>query len=262
MKLLKFFPAIILCFVIPLKSQAWGQLGHRIVGQVAEAHLTPNAKKAVRAILGDTTLAMASNWGDFIKSDSNYKDLDPWHYMNLPDGLSAADIKMLLSNDSAVNVYTKTMWLVKQLKKKNIPKSKKSFYLKLLIHFVGDINQPMHVARETDRGANDIKVTWFSENSNLHSVWDRKLIDDQQLSYTEYTRAIDHPTALQRKTWMKQPVSEWIMDSYVISRKIYQGAKPDSRLSYNYIFTWIGIVNQQLLKGGLRLAGLLNEIYK
>jgi hypothetical protein len=88
------------------------------------------------------------------------------------------------------------------------------------------------------------------------------LIDDQQLSYTEYAAAVDHPTIAQKRLWMKQPASEWIYDSYVISRRIYENTKPDSRLSYNYIFAWIGTVNEQLLKGGLRLAAVLNDIYK
>ncbi len=64
-----------LFFPQPIKSMAWGMTGHRIVGEIAESYLTPNAKKEVLKILGTQSLAMASNWADFIKSDSTYDSL-------------------------------------------------------------------------------------------------------------------------------------------------------------------------------------------
>ncbi len=261
MKLLRLLPVALL-LILPFQSHAWSQIGHRIVGQIADSYLTPKAKSALREILGDTSLAIATNWADYIKSDSNYKSIDPWHYLNLPDGLSYNDLQVILANDSAINVYTKTNWLIKQLKNKKLPKDQKRFYLRLLVHFIGDISQPMHVARAEDLGANRIRLTWFGESTNLHSVWDRKLIDDQQLSYTEYAAVINHTTAAQRAKWQKTPIKDWIYESYLLSREIYKSSPPDSKLSYDYSFKWIRTVNEQLLKGGVRLAGVLNDIFK
>lgn len=262
MKILKLFPFFLVLIVLPFTSHAWGTTGHRVVGQVADAYLTPNARKAIKGILGNESVAMVANWADFIKSDTTLKDLDPWHYVNLPDSMSRADVQQFLSNDTAVNVYNKTMWLIKELKNKKLPKDKQAFYLKLLIHFIGDIHQPMHTARATDRGGNSVKVGWFNESSNLHTIWDTKLIDMQQLSYTEYASWINHPSAADKTKWQKQPVSEWVWESYQISRAIYQKTPADSRQSYRYNYEWISTINQQLLKGGVRLAGVLNDIFK
>jgi S1/P1 Nuclease len=97
---------------------------------------------------------------------------------------------------------------------------------------------------------------------NIHTVWDSKLIDFQQLSYTEYATSINYSTKAQRNEWQAEPLSEWIWQSYQHAEKIYADIKPDDNLSYNYNFKFIDVVNQQLLKGGIHLAGLLNEIFK
>ncbi|MGF1924299.1 MAG: S1/P1 nuclease, partial [Bacteroidia bacterium] len=96
----------------------------------------------------------------------------------------------------------------------------------------------------------------------LHRVWDESLIDFQQLSYSEYVKAINHPTAAQFTTWQKSTLKECVYESYEICNRIYAAIKSDDKLSYKYNFDWIETVNQQLLKGGVRLAKILNDIYK
>jgi hypothetical protein len=135
-------------------------------------------------------------------------------------------------------------------------------YLRLLIHIAGDIHQPFHVSATGDKGGNDIKVTWFSQPSNIHRVWDEQLIESQELSYTEYTKAINFTTAKQRSSWQVSPMTDWFFESYSISEKLHEELKnPDQKLSYVYIFNHIQTVNDQLVKGGVRLAGLLNQIF-
>jgi hypothetical protein len=112
-----------------------------------------------------------------------------------------------------------------------------------------------------DLGGNRIRVMWFNENVNLHQVWDEKLINLQQLSYSEYEKAINHATTTQRAKWGSAPVSEWLYESYLFAEKIYAGVTPDQKLGYRYNFDYIAMVNDQLLKGGIRLAAVLNEIY-
>jgi hypothetical protein len=251
-----------LFFYLPLSSMAWGMLGHRIIGEIADSYLTPKTRLSVQKILGNESVAMASNWADFIKSDTSFNYLSAWHYINIKDGLTYQDMKTYLATDTVSDAYTRLNFLVKELKDKRLPKDKQLLYLRLLIHIVGDIHQPMHVSREEDLGGNQIKVLWFGQHTNLHSVWDESLINYQQLSYTEYVRAINHTTSAQRKIWQKQPVSEWIYESYHISQQLYREIKePDQKLGYRYNFDHAGTVNLQLLKGGVRLAGLLNEIF-
>jgi hypothetical protein len=241
---------------------AWGVLGHRIVGQIADSYLTKHTKKEIYKILGTESIAMASNWPDFIKSDPSYSYLGPWHYINIKGGLGAAEINSFLAGDTATDAYTKINWIVAQLKNKDLPQEQKVLYLRLLIHIVGDVHQPLHVGRPDDKGGNTIKVLWFNNPYNLHQIWDEKLIEFQQLSYTEYTDAINFTSKAQRKEWQNEPLADWFWQSYQIAEKIYGDIKlPEEKLSYQYNFKYIAILNQQLLKGGVHLAGLLNDIF-
>jgi len=247
---------------LPVRSMAWGTEGHRIAGMIAESYLTPKAKAAIRAILGDTSIAIASNWADFIRSDPNYNYLSPWHYVDLDKAYSYPELREYLSHDTTVNAYTKLNFLVGELKKKNLAAGKKLLYLRMLIHIVEDVHQPMHVGHISDKGGNDIKVTWNNNPGNLHSVWDSGLIDFQQLSYTEYAMAINFTTAAQRAQWQKEPISQWLFESSQIADKLYEETKTGDTLNgFKYNFTHIATVNRQLLKAGVRLAGVLNSIF-
>jgi hypothetical protein len=263
MKRIKFIILICLFSTLPFLSFAWGVLGHRIVGEIATSYLTPNAKAGIQNILGVESLAMASNWADLIRSDSTFRYLSPWHYISFNAGLSGNEVRAYLKQDTAVDIYTKMNFLVKELKRKNLPLATKAMYLKLLVHFVGDAHQPLHNGRADDMGGNRVRVQWFNTPSNLHTVWDESLVNFQQLSYTEYTAAINHTTLKQRQAWQKQPISEWLIESYGLVEKIYpEITEKEQKLSYDYNFRHVQTVNEQLLKGGVRLAGLLNEIFK
>jgi hypothetical protein len=261
-KLLTVLLFISLFCYLPIQSMAWGMLGHRIVGGIAESYLTAKTRLAIRNILGHESIAMASNWADFIKSDTSYRYISPWHYVNFEKNLSYAQMQDYLKKDTATDAYTKLNFLVKELQKKNLQKYKKVMYLKLLIHIAEDMSQPLHVSPVGTTGGNDIKLNWFNTPSNLHRVWDEHLIEYQQLSYTEYIKAINFPTATQLNTWKKQPLVEWLYDSYSQAQKIQaeiSGTNP--RLSYEYNYNHVQQLNEQLLKGGIRLAGLLNRIF-
>ncbi|MBE9598818.1 S1/P1 nuclease [Pedobacter sp. MC2016-24] len=261
-KILKAALALAVVAYLPLNANAWGMLGHRIVGQVAESHLSSRALKGVKSVLGYESLAMASNWGDFIKSDPAYDYLYTWHFVNLPGGLDKQGIFDLLDQEQAPNVYNKIPEMIKILKDKQSTSDQKVQAMRLLVHMVGDLNQPMHTARKEDLGGNKVTVTWFGEKSNLHRVWDEALIDYQQLSYTEYARAIDHPSADQLSAWKNSTLKDFVYGSYLACNKIYAETKPDDRLSYKYNFQFVGLLNEQLLKGGICLANILNDIYK
>lgn len=247
---------------VPMQSSAWGVLGHRIVGQIADSYLSKGARKAIAGILGNESVAMSSNWPDFIKSDPAYKYLSNWHYVNIKPGMTQQQVTELLEKDTATNAFTKINWLKSALKRKDIPASDKQMYLRLLIHIVGDIHQPMHVGRPDDLGGNKIKVLWFNDSYNLHQIWDEVLIDFQQLSYTEYAAAINYTTKEQRNAWQQQPMSFWFWESYQVAEQVYGDVKgTEEKLGYQYNFKYKAILEAQLLKGGVRLSGILNEIF-
>jgi len=249
-------------FCLPFYSFGWGVLGHRIVGQIADSYLTPKARAGIEKILGNETIAMASNWADFIKSDSAYSYISRWHYIDLDSGLTKEQVRAYLLKDTATDIYTRMNFLIGELKNKKLSIAKKRMDLKLLIHFVGDIHQPFHVGHREDMGGNKIKLYWFNSPTNLHALWDDQLINFQQLSYTEYTNAIDHTTTQQRLAWQKQPISEWIIESYQIAEQLYLEIKqPEPKLSYSYNYDHIQMLNERLVKAGIRLAGLLNQLF-
>jgi S1/P1 Nuclease len=250
----------ILC--MPIFSMAWGTEGHRVCGQIAESYLTPKARAAVQAILGDESIALASNWADFIKSDPNFSYLSSWHYIDFDKAYTYPEMQDFLAHDTNVDAYTKLQFMIGELKKKDLSKENKLLYLRMVIHIVEDVHQPMHTGHTTDQGGNGVKLTWQNNLTNLHSVWDSEIINAQQLSYTEYAAAINHTTAAQRDELQKAPVSQWLYESNQLAEKIYADTKPDSNLSsYKYTFMYLDTVNQQLLKGGIRLAGVLNQIF-
>jgi len=255
---------VILLFSFPVKAMCWGQLGHRIVAEIADSYLTEKTKAAIKKILGNESIAMASNWGDFIKSDSTYKYLDTWHYVNFEKNLTYNQLKEVLRKDTGkVNdAYAAITFLTKELKKKFLTLEKKRMYLKLLIHFVGDVHQPLHVSPVGTAGGNDIKVQWFGQSSNLHRIWDSDLIEQQQLSYTEYAAYLNHTTSAQRKKWQAEPISKWLYDSYVLAQNLHNEiTEANPRLGYPYNYDHIKTLEQQMLKGGVHLAGLLNKIF-
>ncbi|MGI4749012.1 MAG: S1/P1 nuclease [Janthinobacterium lividum] len=246
---------------LPIQSMAWGMLGHRIVGQIADSYLSKKARKNIALILGDESVAMASTWADFIKSDPAYSYLSPWHYVDFDQQFAYPQMQSFLKQDTTVDAYTKLNLIIAQLKNKNLEQGKKQMYLRLLIHIVGDVHQPMHTAHTVDKGGNDVKLFWFNKPTNLHALWDSNMIDDEQLSYTEYAAWINHSTKEQRENLQHDAISKWLYESSQISEKLYTEIKPEAHLSFRYTFDHIAIANQQLLKGGIRLAGILNELF-
>lgn len=252
----------VLMFTSISSSLAWGLTGHRVIGKIAENHINKKTKKAIDKILGKESIAMASNWADFIKSDSTFSYLNSWHYVNVDSGLTKSAVLMNLEQDTIANAYNRILFLRDELKSnKNLNTATKVLYLKVLIHLVGDIHQPMHVGRAQDLGGNRVKVYWFNQGSNLHRLWDEQIIERQSLSYTEYTEVLDKTSRKERFQLQAVQPSEWVWESYVVANKLYESVESESRLGYRYDFDYIETLNQQLLKGGIRLAGILNEIF-
>jgi len=251
------FLAVIFLFSVQANIFAWGQTGHRVVGEIAWQHLTKKAKKNVQRILQDESLAMCSNYMDFIKSDSHYDSLGPWHYCTIPDGESYAGPPKEGDVIMAIEKYTHEL-------ETGIYSVSEAFALKCLVHLVGDIHQPLHVGNGTDRGGNSVKVEFFYEKSNLHRVWDSELIDHQQLSYTDYTNWVTSWAVSKNVdtivSWYDKSVLQWADESMAMRPLVYN-IPADGKLGYQYNYDCIAALNRRLLQAGLRLAEVLNKIY-
>jgi len=252
-KLLIPFLAMLLAF----QTFGWGATGHRVVGLIAERHLTKKAKKNIQAVLGNETIAEVSNYMDFIKSDTTFRYMSPWHYATIPDDKSYEEAGTPEEGDVIVAIQL----MIDLIRTKSFAEYDEAFALKCLVHLIGDIHQPLHVGNGTDRGGNDIKIEYFWQSSNLHRAWDSGIIDGQQYSYTEYTDWIDHATDEQLEAWSSLNVIDWANESKMHRAQCYETVPENKRLTYRYNFDNIDLVNQRLLQAGIRLANVLNEIY-
>jgi hypothetical protein len=234
---------------------AWGPTGHRVTGWIAEQHLSKKAKKEISRILGDQSLAMASTWMDEIRSDSLYDYTSDWHWVTIPDGKTYAQTEKNEHGDLLETIER----LAAALKSRTLDAKEEREYLKMLIHLIGDVHQPLHVGGSNDHGGNDIKVTWFRSTSNLHRVWDSDMIDDTKLSYTELAASLDKPDAATILLWQKSNVHTWATESMAYRDQVYRYG--NGSLGYRYAYENFHIVRHRLLQAGVRLAGVLNSIY-
>lgn len=241
----------------------WGLTGHRVIAEIAQNHLSKKARKELKNLIGNETLAWWSNWPDFIKSDSAWNYAYKWHYVDLPGHMEKSDFIRELKKLPVENLYTQIPAMIKQLKDKSLSTEKRRTALSFLVHLVGDLHQPLHVGREEDQGGNKIVVYWFDDKTNLHSVWDNTLIEFQKYSYTEYARLLDLATPEQIKSWQSSSLEDWFYESHVLSDSIYDATPTETRLNvYNYNFKFKELMEKQLLKGGIRLAYLLNKAFE
>ena len=233
----------------------WGNTGHRIVGKVAEGFLTEKAKQNIIKLIGHHDLAMLSNWADEIKSDPNWRHANDWHYATILDGEDYEPGKHRGKIIEKVQEFSEVLLENRSLK------LEKQNALKFLIHFIGDIHQPLHIGNGNDRGGNSVKVKWFNEPTNLHTVWDSKMIDSQNLSYTEYANfLLTGINEVPRDKWKRDEVLTYSHESRDYRNQCYDFE--GDNLSYNYIFKNKSLLEKRLLQGGLRLAGTLNRIFK
>jgi hypothetical protein len=243
---------------------SWGVTGHRTIGKIAADHLTPQAKAAVRELIGDTTLADVSAWPDEVRSQPAYRHTAPWHYINLPLGLSYADFETKVKAMAQENVYSALLQQEVILSSTGSTNREKVEALKYIVHFVGDLHQPMHVSREEDKGGNTIQLNYDGNGTNLHALWDSKLIDHQGLTYGQMAEKYDHATSAQVNQWQSDPLIQWIWESYQASSKLYEEVdEMKSRtIDDSYYQAHIAIVQDRIGKAGIRLAGVLNGIFK
>lgn len=248
----------ILIFVIASQTCfGWGQIGHRAIGQLAQWHLSRAAEARITQILGPVDLAMASTWMDEIRSDSAYDYANTWHWVTVPDGTTYnPEIQ-----EPAGNAYEAVQQIISALKSDDISREQEQEYLKMLVHLVGDLHQPLHVGTGEDRGGNDVRVLWQRDSSNLHRVWDSDMINAKQLSYTELAAHLNrHVTPTNIAQAQAASPEQWLTEAIKLRDTVYD--LPDNhRIGYQYMYHNWPVVEQQLLLAGLRLASILNDIY-
>lgn len=241
------------------KVLSWGGDGHRVVGEIAWHYLAPETKSAVTELLqgaGEPSLAEASTWADRIRSDDSYDWAAPLHYINLPEAwdgyLEARDCPPAGCILRAIDHFSSV------LADRTATENARAEALLFVAHFVGDLHQPMHTGLAADRGGNDVQVTFFGFETNLHWLWDSKLpagfIGDWR-TYAEKAAAEIAPE--QSRAWQAGSPQDWAAESH---RLAHEYAYTDKKvLGEGYYLRNREVVAERLRRGGVRLAGLLEQ---
>ena len=255
-----------------LPSYAWGQEGHRIIAKIAYDHLTKKAKKQVDSVLGTRGIIYWANWPDEIKSDTIYPQSieTGWHYQDFDPGISdslVADALIHYPADGgnlfrAMDSLQTALMDYKTAALTDADKMQMEHTLRFVVHLAGDRYCPMHTAHMDDRGGNDVKMKWFKQDTRLHTVWDEKLVDSQGYSFTEYAQKLETEYADRKKEILAMSEADLLLHNYHFTEAIYAYQASWDGNTYHYIYRWRKPMEEQLYIAGIRLAKLLNEIYK
>lgn len=250
--------SLVILLVIPLTSfTRWGQTGHRVVGEIAEQHLTRKARKEVDKLLDGKSLAFVSTYADEIKSDIKYDDYYTWHYINMNLDEDYEDAEKNPDGDLVTGIeYCK-----KVITDENASDEDKAFHLKMLVHLIGDLHQPMHIGLREDRGGNDFKVQWFYKDSNLHRVWDNDMLDGFNMGYIELSENANRMSKHQIAAIQEGTIVDWVNEVHELTREVYQSAEAEENLRYRYSYEYLDTARTQLQIAGIRLAKVLNELF-
>jgi hypothetical protein len=266
---------------------AWGANGHRIVAQICYDNLSADVQIRINKLLGDDYLTQVATWPDYIRSEPKWNFTQYWHYITInPDQTVEQVMEQAAKNDSIDNVIEAIQFMALVLNEDHVEEryhfkklmekhgvtplngSIDATALAFLVHFIGDIHQPMHVGKGTDRGGNLVDVQFFSEKMNLHSVWDEGIIEKEQLSFTEFAAFVNKHHIKMKEQCENDDIVKWTTESVIARENIYNTLKvkmdtvtglPD--LKYVYQHDNQPVIEKRLAAAGYRAAAMLNKIY-
>ncbi|MBC8282711.1 MAG: S1/P1 nuclease [Nitrospinae bacterium] len=252
------------CLVITLLAinfgvaHGWGPQGHRVIGYVAEFNLVPQTKKIIAEEFNIKNLADVANWADKVRKKSKHEK--PWHYTNIKENEWTYVVLRDCPDKNCVTEKIKEF--SRALERKETPLAKRKDALKYLVHFVGDIHEPLHLGNRKDRGGGKIRLDYLGRNVTLHYLWDGGLIDWEKESLLKYaTHLNDKLVGSEKSKWLDAHVDDWANESRSLALKYAYPLGSDG-LSKVYIMRGRKILDQRMVQAGLRLAELLNRILK
>ncbi len=271
MSLTRWTTQLVLFACVSTPLFAWGPEGHQIVADIARSRLTETTKHHIRELLDNDDLAAISTWADEIRPQR--PETFGWHFVDIPMNSSGfseqrdcyrPDDKHASTRADHHNCVVDRILIFEQtLSDNHAPQSDRIEALKFLVHFVGDLHQPLHAIGEA-RGGNDIQVSEFGSSlcgkgpCNLHFVWDVSLVAHTGRSEKEYVAHLGRLISRQDLEHESDGTPEgWANESFNLAKKVWlnDGGSVDEAYYRNNI----GSLDQRLALAGLRLARLLNE---
>ena len=242
-----------------VSGYSWGQKGHDVTCAIAERHLTKKAQKQISEILDGKSIVYWANWMDNASHTPEFRYTSTWHYKNI-DADETYENAQLNEHGDVVRAIDEQ---IAALKSGKLSKEEQALSLKFLVHLMGDLHCPMHMGHRSDKGGNRWQVQYFGSGRNLHSIWDSGVIESaHKWTYSEWADQIDRLTKQEQWQTVQGSPTTWGKETYEICKKIYDSTPVGSKLSYDYVSEWSETVEQQLLRAGLRLAEVLNGIFK
>jgi len=240
---------------------AWGPEGHRDVAAIAEKNLKPETLAAIKAMFGPyDTLAAISVWADDIREER--PDTGPWHYIDIP--LSASGLDMNRDCREGNCVVGKIHEFKAVLKNKSADPALRRDALKFLVHFVGDLHQPLHCEDNGDQGGNKVQVIFFGQPMNLHAVWDSGILHLEKFYGLKLAAELNRRiTPAEKAVWARGTVEDWAMEGHALAVQVAYGKLPHGstpNLGDEYFNAALPVVELQIEKAGIRLAGILNQV--
>ncbi|MEO8637134.1 MAG: S1/P1 nuclease [Gemmatimonadales bacterium] len=234
----------------------WFALGHRVVARIAEGRLTPHTADAVRQILGGQTMADASVWADQIRGQR--RSTSALHFVNIPLEASAYEpAGSCPEGRCIIGAIESDRRILADPASSSIDRAEA---LRFLIHFIGDLHQPLHVSNNGDHGGNDTQVQFFGRGSNLHQVWDGQLIEQAGMDEARYlAHLMPQLATLDLAEFEQGTVVEWAMEGHRTAIESAYRLPPRRQLTESYEEMNLPIVDLAVIKAGVRLAKVLND---
>ncbi|WP_316189933.1 S1/P1 nuclease [Bradyrhizobium sp. SZCCHNS1054] len=269
---MKRFIAILSLLFLPLSDAwAWGQEGHSIVAEVAQHRISAATLDKIGKLLaaesGSNAVSLASiaSWADDYKFEPAGKDTSGWHFVNIPDDQPSYNQARDCSKPCLVSAIEKTK---QTLANCSATPDSRRLALKMLVHLVGDIHQPLHTTDRTDvytskddRGGNDVPVTFFGKTSNLHEVWDTGIIMRTVYAWGSYVTRLETSWFPGRdlSSLTGGSTADWANEAHQLAHDVAYDAPDDGILGVKYFTKASPVVDRQLAVAGVRLARILDQ---
>jgi hypothetical protein len=258
----KVLAVALVCGTLP--GYGWGPEGHSLVARIAEAELSASARARVAEILGPgQTMASVASWADQVRRQRD--NTAPWHYIDIPIDKPHMDLARDCPKGDCV-VAQISVERATLSDPAATPLQRKEA-LMFLIHFVGDMHQPLHCSDNKDKGGNDVRVVFFDRPGNLHGTWDSGLLGRMGKENDLFPLFLQDAQK-HRKKWSKGTVADWAEESHKAAQKIVYGKLPKvakgtpEPLGAAYEKAADPLIRTQIEKAGDRLARVLNETFK
>lgn len=259
----RLFAVLFAALAVTPAAYAWGPLGHSVIAELAQRHLSPAAEAEVQRLLAlDHTRSLAdiASWPDEIRNDPKqqalWKETRPLHYIDFRDPscvyVPPRDCKNGQCVVEAIPHY------IAILSDRSQPDAARLQALKFVVHFVGDLHQPLHAGYRDDAGGNTYQVQFQGQGMNLHRVWDSGLLGTRGLDWKAYAKRLDGEglTPLPPEIApFDKPAAQWAEESCQITRNIYPAGH---KIDQAYIDAELPVADSRLREAGRRLAEVLN----